>query len=93
MKEVDEYVSEINEKIGCWKKHKIKSECGCTCESHLLLQHIRICRISAFQGGDYEECHFWGVAIVSTNVSEDRITSTIRVERISMLSMLAVTSN
>jgi hypothetical protein len=55
------------------------------------------CKILGFHGGDYEEWRLLGcyaVALVITDVSEERIASIISVKRISELgTTLAVTGN
>jgi hypothetical protein len=55
-----------------------------------------LCNILGFHGSDYEECHLLGcdaMALVRTDVSEEHIASIIRVERISELGTLSVTSS
>jgi hypothetical protein len=61
------------------------------CRTWTSLKMSVFCKIWGFHGGDYEEC---SVALVRTDVSEERIASIIRVTRINELgTTLAVTNN
>jgi hypothetical protein len=50
-----------------------------------------LCKIWGFYGTDYEECSL--LALVRTDVSEERSAPIIMATRIGELGMLAVTSN
>jgi hypothetical protein len=78
-------------------KNPVRTSQGAHYVSATQPSQLMLRKIWGFHGGDYEECSILGydrVVLVKTDVSQERITSIIRVTRIGELgTTLAVTSN
>jgi hypothetical protein len=80
-----------------WYRHPVRSSQETHNVSATDHSRLMLCKIWCFHGGNHEECRILGmlrrVALVTTDVSEERRASTIRVKRIGELWTSAVISN